>query len=202
MAENKDLTKSRIEVLRDALKDVQDTIRAQDRKASYIIAIEFFIISSFVYFYKFSHQLEGINEYSQLFDLFPVLFFIISIRYLFLSYSPVSNPQEVLNKDDQEFGKGKFFVFYSKDLEYSSEQLAERYLEDTAEEKGLIRVLYIEILKLSKIRERKIKYIKEANSWLLISFVFTTLQVVTLFNYNLYSFLSGLFFTIIYKACR
>jgi len=197
-----DLTKSRIEVLRDALKDVQDTIRAQDRKASYIIAIEFFIISSFVYFYKFAHQLEGIKEYFQLFDLFPVLFFIISIGYLFLSYSPVSNPQEVLNKDDQEFGRGKFFVFYSKDFEYNSEQLAENYLKDTAEEKGLIRVLYIEILKLSKIRERKIKYIKEANSWLLISFVFAFLQVVTLFSYNLYAFLSGLFFTIIYKACK
>lgn len=43
-----DLEKSKIEVVRDALKDAIDTVRAQDRKASYMIAIIFFLISSFI----------------------------------------------------------------------------------------------------------------------------------------------------------
>ena len=43
-----DIEKSKIEVVRDALKDAIDTIRAQDRKASYMIAIIFFLITAFV----------------------------------------------------------------------------------------------------------------------------------------------------------
>lgn len=185
MTENKDLLKSRIEVLRDALKDVQDTIRAQDRKASYIIAIEFFIVSGYIYIYKFINEPNIIiKSYPQLLDFFPILFFIISVLFLFYSYNPIMNPQEVLNDKDKEFGKNKFFIFYQKDLEHKSADLADKYLQDTSEEKGLIRVLYIEILKLSKIRETKVKFIKNGNTFLSIGMILSIIQILSFFKFD------------------
>ena len=183
MAEiNKDLLKSRIEVLRDALKDVQDTIRAQDRKASYIIAIEFFLVSGYIYVYKLFYKIESINSYSQLADFLPLMFFIISILFLFYSYNPIMNPQEVLNEEDKKFGANKFFIFYLKDLQYKSSDLADDYLNDTTSEKGLVRVIYIEILKLSKIRETKVNLIKKGNLFLLIGFVLSFVYMITFFK--------------------
>lgn len=197
-----ELSKYRIELLKDALKDVQETIRAQDRKASYIIAIEFFMISSFIYAFFAMKSYDKIDSLYKLVELYPIVFFIISILYLFYSYSPVTNPQEVLDDKDKDLGKNKFFVFYSKDLEYSSHELSQNLLNDIDSEKNLLRVVYIEILKLSKIRERKIKYINIANDWLLISFVFMILQIILFFDFTLYTFLIGSLFALLFKGCK
>jgi len=90
-----DLDKSRIEVVRDALKDVIDTIRAQDRKASYMIAIVFFLITTFTMVTIKVNNLDEIKYLDHLVLGFPILFFFISVGFLFYSYNPESNPTEV-----------------------------------------------------------------------------------------------------------
>ena len=104
-----DLEKSKIEVVRDALKDAIDTIRAQDRKASYMIAIIFFLITAFVLTTLKINSFEKGISYNDSIVFFPIIYLFITVGFLFYSYNPVSNPTEVLTEEDKEFGKDKFF---------------------------------------------------------------------------------------------
>ena len=66
---DKDLNKSRIEVLRDATKDVSDTLRALDRKTSYIITLTMFIFSSYSLIVLKMEKLEHIGAKEMMFFL-------------------------------------------------------------------------------------------------------------------------------------
>lgn len=177
------IEEARIEVLRDALSDVTSTIRAQDNKASYIIAIVLFISGSYGYCVGIIKDIKCF-DYEILMYYFPLIYFILAIFFLFRSYSPVSNPVEVLNKEDEEFGKDKFFSFYSRDKERKAETMANTFIVNTKKIEDICRIIYIEILKLSKIRERKIHNIKIANNLILIGSVFCISQIVSLFNFT------------------
>lgn len=194
MSRDKDLDKSRIEVLRDALKDVSDTIRAQDRKISYIIAIVLFIFSG--YFINLPNFL-GVQNISNIefIDYFPLSYLTLSIVFFFYAYNPVSNPVEVLKKDDVDFGRDKFFSLYEFDKNKNAKSLADNYIDSTEDIKGVARVLYVEILKLSKIRERKIKLIKVANKLFFLGILLMVLQLV-IQNQNL------IVYTIFYEIIR
>jgi Ca2+/Na+ antiporter len=197
-----DLDKSRIEILRDALKDATDTIRAQDRKASYMIAIVFFIISAFSMTTLKISSLEKIQYVDHLALFFPILYLIVAVGFLFYSYNPVSNPTEALITEDIEFGKDKFFTFYMNDKEKSAEKLADDFLSATNEVRGILRVLYIEILKLSKIRERKIAFIKKANLFLFIGLIVGIIQIVTFYNFSFELLGISAICLIIYIVCK
>lgn len=197
-----DLEKAKIEIVRDALKDVTDTIRAQDRKASYMIAIIFFLISTFTLTTLRMNDLVKIECYNTLVLFYPVFYLIIAVGFLFYSYNPVSNPIEALSKEDAEFGKDKFFIFYGKDKDKNAENLADDFLSATSEIKGVLRVLYIEILKLSKIRERKISLIKNANIFLFIGLGVGFVQIVTFYKFSFELFWLSFISTVIYLLCR
>lgn len=183
------INEARIEVLKDALKDSIDTIRAQDNKASYIIAFAFFIITGFVTITNMIFPITGGNIDSIDLKLYsPLYFFLLSIFLLFLSYHPVSNPVEVLISEDKELGKNKFFSQYQKDKERSSEVLATEYFNITPDVISVCKIIYIEIIKLSKIRERKISYIKMANKYMLFGSLISIIQVLSLYKYNEYIF--------------
>ncbi|HJE03307.1 MAG TPA: hypothetical protein K8U92_05450 [Aliarcobacter thereius] len=197
-----DLDKSKIEIVRDALKDVIDTIRAQDRKASYMIAIAFFLITAFTMATIKINTLDEIRYLDHLVLFFPLLFFIVGVSFLFYSYNPVSNPTEVLIKDDEEFGRDKFFIFYMEDRDKSGEELATKFIEDTKEIKDILRVLYIEILKLSKIRERKVSYIKKANLFLFVGLCVAFLQILTFYNFSFWLLGLSVISVVTYKLCK
>ena len=197
-----DLEKSKIEVVRDALKDVIDTIRALDRKASYMIAINFFIITSFVLTTLKINNLEKICSYNELINFFPVLYFFIAVTFLLYSYNPVSNPSETLTKEDEDFGKDKFFTFYIKDREKNSDTLVDSYISSTKTIEDILKILYIEILKVSKIRERKISLIKQSTSSLFFGLIFAFIQIITFYEYNVQLFTISIFIAIFYFICK
>lgn len=207
---NCDLEKSKIEVVRDALKDATDTVRAQDRKASYMIAIIFFLISSFILttlyikkeFTVYNIDIDYLDNIVNLLVFFPVLYFFIAIILLFYSYNPVSNPTEVLTKEDQELGRDKFFIFHMNDKEKDSETLANNFINATLEMKGILQILYIEILKVSKIRERKISLIKQSSILLFFGLTSEFIQILTFYKFSLQLFGISMLICIFYFMCR
>lgn len=197
-----DLEKSKIEVVRDALKDAIDTIRAQDRKASYMIAINFFVITSFVLTTLKINNLEEICSYNELINFFPILYFFIAVTFLLYSYNPVSNPSETLTKEDENFGKDKFFIFHIKDREKNSDTLVNSYIKSTESIEGILKILYIEILKVSKIRERKISLIKQSTSFLFFGLTSAFIQIITFYEYSLPLFAVSIFIAIFCFICK
>lgn len=197
-----DLEKAKIEVVRDALKDVQDTIRAQDRKASYMIAIVFFLITAFTLITLRMNEIVKIEYLDTLVLFCPILYFIIAVVFLFYSYNPVSNPTEVLSKEDSDLGKDKFFVLFTKDRDKYATKLVEDFLSVISDIKDILKILYIEILKLSKIRDRKISLIKNANVFLFIGLIVGVIQIVTFYKFSFELFGLSFVSTIIYLLCR
>lgn len=181
-----DLEKSKVEVVRDALKDVADTIRALDRKVSYIIVITSFMLSGYIYIIAKINSFEKLLQdgkkeqllsfLSENFLLFvPIILFIIALIFLFKSYDPVSNPTQVLSEEDKRFAPNLFFYKYTNSICDKSQNLAKNFLEQTTEINGLLRILYVEICKLSYIRDRKLVLIKIANKLLFSGFLFAIL---------------------------
>jgi hypothetical protein len=197
-----DLEKTKIEIVRDALKDVIDTVRAQDRKASYMMAIVFFLISTFTLTTLKINAIEKLQNFDDFVLFYPIVYFVIAVCFLFYSYNPVSNPTEVLIKEDVEVGKDKFFVFYEKDKDKSAETLAENFINATSDIKGILKILYIEILKLSKIRERKISLIKRASFFIIVAVLTAFAQILSLYNFSFEFFGISLFLVIICFMCK
>ena len=205
-----DLEKSKIEVVRDALKDAIDTVRAQDRKASYMIAIIFFLISSFILttlyinkdFCVYNINIDYVKNITNLLVFFPILYFLIAVMFLFYSYNPVSNPTEVLTKEDEEFGRDKFFIFHMNDKEKNSEILASNFIEATNDMKGILKILYIEILKVSKIRERKISLIKQSTIFLCLGLISEFTQILTFYKFSLQLFGISILVCVFYFICK
>ena len=179
-----DLEKAKIEIVRDALKDVTDTVRAQDRKASYMIAIIFFLVTAFTLTTLRINEIVKIEYLDHLILFYPILYFIVGVGFLFYSYNPVSNPTKVLSKEDADYGADKFFVSFTKDRDKDATKLVENFLSATSDIKGILKILYIEILKLSKIRDRKISLIKNANVFLFTGLITGVVQIVTFYKFS------------------
>ena len=197
-----DLEKAKIEIVRDALKDVTDTVRAQDRKASYMIAIIFFLVTAFTLTTLRINEIVKIEYLDHMMLFYPIVYFFVTVGFLFYSYNPVSNPTKVLSNEDAEFGKDKFFVLFTKDRDKDATKLVEDFLSATSDIKGILKILYIENLKLSKIRDRKISLIKNANVFLFIGLIVGTIQIVTFYKFSLELFGLSLICTVIYFLCR
>ena len=122
--------------------------------------------------------------------------------FLFYSYNPVSNPTEVLTKEDEEFGRDKFFIFHMNDKEKNSETLANNFIESTSDIKGVLKILYIEILKVSKIRERKISLIKQSSIFLFLGLTSEFAQILTFYKFNLQLFGTSVLICVFYFICK
>ena len=181
---NCDLEKSKIELVRDALKDTIDTIRAQDRKASYMIAIVFFMVSAYSLITSKKHSFESISSFQELIHFYPIIYLLLAVGFLFFSYNPVLNPVKVLTDEDIKLGKDKLFVLHIKDKEKNADKLAEDFINATSDTKDILKLLYIEILKLYKIRDRKILFIKRANPFIFVGLISAIAQIITLYKYS------------------
>ena len=170
---NCDLEKSKIELVRDALKDTIDTIRAQDRKASYMIAIVFFMVSAYSLITSKKHSFECISSFQELIHFYPIIYLLLAVGFLFFSYNPVLNPVKVLTDEDIKLGKNKLFVLYTKDKENSSDKLADDFIKSTKSTKNILKLLYIEIL-----------FIKRANPFIFVGLISAIVQIITLYKYS------------------
>lgn len=181
-----DLDRARTDILRDAWTEVNDTIRAQDRKASYMIALVWFLISAFT---MATIKINGLQTFSHLAEIllfFPVFYLMMAAFYLFYSYYPQVNPITALQPEDKEFQQNKLFLLHTKNQEYNASQLAEKFIEDTHNFQQVVRMLYIEIIKLSKIRDRKISLIKQSSVFLILGIFSSILQFASFYKFSIY----------------
>ena len=172
-----DIEKTKIDILRDALKDASDTIRALDRKINFLVsynAVFLGAISTLFFNYK---NLSFINNI----EIFYCLLVIISLIWIglfinmMMGIAPKTNPIEIFkNALDQEFAGNVFFVFTNaKKATLELDKLSENFskIEDY---KQIEKLLYKEIGKVSYIRDVKLKSVSRSvtSSWILtVSFI-------------------------------
>jgi hypothetical protein len=161
-----DIEKVKIEILRDALKDAIDTVRALDRKIIFLVsynAIFFGLISSF--FLKHNY----VSEHIVYIKLFYSILGIIILLWLFnfikimTGIAPKSNPIDVFKKEeDKNFSNNIFFIFTGgKENSLILDNMLIAYNKiDSYDE--IQKLLYKEIGKVSYIRDIKLKEINES----------------------------------------
>ena len=89
-----------------------------------------------------------------------------------------------------------------KDREKNSDTLVENYIKSTGNTTDILKILYIEILKVSKIRERKISLIKASTSFLFFGLIFAFIQIITFYEYSVQLFTVSIFSAIFYFICK
>jgi len=169
-----DIEKMKIDILRDALKDASDTIRALDRKINFLVSYNTFILGILItIFVNYDRVINMTSEYKLFFFIlgFLSLLWILNTVYTMRILSPYKNPNEAFSqKKDKDFGNNTFFVNATKKLELDN--LLDNYARIKSE-KSIEKLLYKEIGKVSYIRDSKIKSIKiSVNITLILSFFF------------------------------
>jgi hypothetical protein len=187
---NEDLEKVKIDILRDAVKDVVDTIRALDKKIRYIISfngLALGFISSVMILYKNELHIE---LFSASFVIgFMLLFpWIANLIGLLWAFDPKVNPNSIFcSKDDKEsFNKCYFIPFQFNMFSWSPKEhvnlddLVKNYDECIKNMHDVKLMLYKEISKLSYIRDVKIRNIKLT---LKITIMSTFISFLLLFSF-------------------
>lgn len=183
MSDISDLDKIKIDILRDALKDVTDTIRALDRKIVFLTsynALFLGIIGSM--FVKNSDLIlhQGLVTFGFALVIF---FWICHVIIIMFNISPFSEPTDGLYTREKDFGKDLFFVHIGenkKSIGYLRNSFDKR-MTDIDELKSL---LYNEIVKLSFIRDGRVKGVRYASFG---SYFFTFIFALSLSAYILSS---------------
>jgi len=180
--ESEDINKIKIEILRDAFKDVVDTIRALDRKIVFLVSYNAiflgFIVSIFLKYKEVEKLLP--NSYEYFYCYLSILGFIWAFVLIgiMLNISPTVNPIDVFKSDeDKKFGQNIFFIFTDgKKKKLSLNKLIQSYDEINTKEK-LEKLLYKEIGKVSFIRDIKMKNIKYS-VWASFSLTFVFILII------------------------
>lgn len=168
---------NRLTLLYKAFDDVSLTIRALDAKASYLLAIVIFLGGS--YFGLIKELLGSTNPLPHLYYL-PFIVLVSAICFYIYSLIPRINPTGKLEKSDIEFAKNKFFIPIDTKPIGSQDifQMDESKIEE------IERIIAIEILQLSYIRDTKIKYIKCGTNAILLFIFFATLIFIVKYFYD------------------
>jgi hypothetical protein len=172
-----EIDKVKIDILRDALKDTTDTIRALDRKivflVSYNAVFQGFIVTIFLKYEEVVKLLSASYQYFYIFlGILGVIWLFIFIRVM-MGIAPKSNPIEVFeSKDDRSFSNNVFFVLTSGENSLKLGDLTQNLNKiDTLEK--INKLLYKELGKTSYIRDIKLKSVSSSvhKSWIL-TFIF------------------------------
>jgi hypothetical protein len=107
----------------------------------------------------------------------------------------VTRSGHTIEFDDSEDSTWGFTI---KDKEKNADKLAEDFINATSDTKDILKLLYIEILKLSKIRDRKILFIKRANPFIFVGLISAIAQIVTLYKYSGFLLGVSIVFLLIY----
>ena len=178
-----DLKKTKIDILRDALKDASDTVRALDRKINFLVSYNAVFLGLISTLYI---KFEDIRVIIVYYECFYGILALISLIWVYkfiqmmMSISPQSNPIEVFKKkEDKEFADNTFFIF-TEGLEKSLEldTLTQSYNELTNFE-DIQKLLYKEIGKVSYIRDLKLNSVKTSvTASKKLTFSFITLVII------------------------
>ena len=168
-----DIEKIKIDILRDALKDVADTIRAMDRKVQFIIGYNAIFLGFISTIFLKMNDLDMLKTDKSLLICLGMLTFIWLIYFMKIlsTFSPYQNPLDVFDNDgDKNFSNSTFFITVKESSSINLSELIKNFDNQIEDEKSIKKLLYKEISKLSYIRDSRIERIKEA---LLFSKVFT-----------------------------
>lgn len=186
MSDVTDLEKIKIDLLRDALKDVTDTIRALDRKVVFLVSYNALFLGAIVAIFAKNWnmiltQAQGLS--TSLFGLFIFLWILFLIGIM-LNIRPKYNPLDALYDREKMFGENLFFISTLNDKKYSLEFLTNCYDERVDSIKNVKKLLYSEIIILSYIRDSRIKEVKVAAY---LSYLFTFVFAIVFLGYILRS---------------
>lgn len=187
----KELEKSKIDVLRDALKDASDTIRALDRKIFFLTTNTLSIPTAYVgiMYYFFIIQKISIlgvdTSYNNVFliimSIIVVLPFILAMAKLIETIVPQSNPLMNFSTDiDKEFASDSFYIntlsydklcpHVKKIVNFSLDKLLLNFNNFTKTSDDVKKLLLKELVKVSSIRDDKLYNFKQAFKFFKIGF--------------------------------
>jgi len=173
-----EVEKIKIDILRDALKDVADTIRAMDRKIQFIVGYNGVFLGFISTIFLNSHKLNLLGSDKSVLiclGLLSVIWVFYFMRIL-STISPYQNPLNIFKDDiDKNFANNTFFVLAKEEKSISVDKLVSDYDASIKDEETVKKLLYKEISKLSYIRDSRIERIKEA---LIFSSFFTVVFVL------------------------
>ncbi len=181
-----DIEKTKIDILRDALKDASDTVRALDRKINFLVsynAIFLGVISTL--FFKYKDLKLIINNHEVFYSILGVIGFIWVCAFIgmMMGISPKSDPVEVFNNEiDKEFSKDTFFIWTDgKKNSLKLDKLLDNYNKINSYSE-VQKLLYKEIGKVSYIRDLKLNSVSKSVwiSWILtlIFVLFVTISAI------------------------
>lgn len=185
-----DIEKVKIEVLRDALKDASATIRALDKKISFLVsynAIFLGVISTIFINYKNIALVPNSTFFYGVLTLVCLIWITVFILIM-ISISPKVNPTEVFKSEaDKTSFHDTFFIFTNgKKNSLDLNQLSKNYsLVDNYEK--MENLLYNEIGIVSYIRDIKMNNV---NTIVKRSWILTLIFVITIFSFGINAFLA------------
>ncbi|MDD3465697.1 MAG: hypothetical protein PHE67_00990 [Campylobacterales bacterium] len=177
--QDNDIEKVRIDILRDAIKDAIDTIRAIDRKYTALIPIAFFLMTTFssavLYIGKYNNGCSFINYLLFIGNIFT----IVAICLLMFGFKSIINPTEIFSKkEDKQFARNNFFIevelkkfSWGLQKKFELDILVKDFNQNTENSELIKKLLFRELAKVSYIRDYKDKFIKMAIPILFLSFI-------------------------------
>jgi len=158
-----DTEKIKIDILRDALKDAMDTVRALDRKIVFLVSFNAVFLGFVSTLFLKKDVLEKVFFHIEWFYYilgFITFIWVLAFIYTMTAIAPKSNPIDIFTTEsDKEFSNDTFFIFTGgvrSSLNLKS--LLSNYEKVNSYNK-IQKLLYKEIGKLSYIRDSKIKSI-------------------------------------------
>lgn len=159
---------NKIDFIKVAISDTQDTIRAIDVKSEIILAILALIMTAlFTWdFHKYS--------FIVILEIIICVFWVIAVIYAFSTLNPKNNPMEHVKG---KYSKGLFYgVSYMTNEIVDNNKLL--YDIECISEKGLLKELVSDFSKLIYIRDSKIKNFKNTLKFTGITIIFFVVTFV------------------------
>lgn len=164
--DEKELEKAKIDILRDAVKDASDTLRAVDRKVFFLTTKTLSIVPIFAAIMLYIKFPDFILPFIQKENITYILIVLGSLPYFYvLSYllkaaAPKSAPTENFSENDKSFGNSLFYVHTIKNdaspIEFDLENIRVNFDKTLCNENELKKLLIKENIKVSFIRDTKI----------------------------------------------
>lgn len=155
----KDIEKIKIDILRDAVKDASDTIRALDRKVVFLVSYNALFLG--VIGTILSKKDTLVLDSTSVIALSVIaICWVLLLIYTMMNVTPSQNPSDVLYSKDKDFGFNMFFVLVKKDEKHSLKYLLDNFNDNINDVESVKKLLFKEITKLSYIRDTKIEKLK------------------------------------------
>lgn len=186
--EQKDLDKSKIDILRDAIKDASDSIKHTERKIQYALTLGFYIVagnaSIITYF------IGDIDKAKTIFLIFvtaSLTIFSITLNAIVLKMD-LKRDDLFDSINDKLFGNNVYAPSYKFTLigkpinKLDLNTLIDNFESCTSCENDLKKVLLKELAFVSYVKEMKVKYFQFGIYIMLFSFLVTEITIIYITN--------------------